>query len=199
MDKELLEKLLPLRNRIDAIDEQILRQALEQAREGRMHILGKMMQTLDHVKPELSKYAPKIVSFDISPDKIGDVVGKSGKTINQIIAETGVKIDISEEGNVVISSIDSAQNERAKHIIQSITEDLVVNNEYTGKVVKIMQFGAFVEISPTKDGMIHISKLSDKHIEKVEDVVKIGDNVKVKVLKVDEKGRVDLKLVEVIK
>lgn len=185
--------------KIKGIDEQILRQALEQAREGRMHILGKMMECLDHVKPELSKYAPKIISFNISPDKIGDVVGKSGKTINQIIAETGVKIDISEEGKVVISSIDPAQNERAKQIILGITEDLVVNNEYTGTVVKIMQFGAFVEISPTKDGMIHISKLSEKHIEKVEDVVKVGDKVKVKVLKVDEKGRIDLKLVEVIK
>jgi len=182
--------------KIKGIDEQILRTALEQARVGRLHILGKMMEALDHVRPELSKYAPKIISFNIDPDKIGDVIGKSGATINKIIEETGVKIDIEDDGKVSIASANKEMNERAKEIILGITEDLEVGKEYTGKVVKTTQFGAFVEVAPTKDGMIHISKLSKERVEKVEDVVKVGDRVKVEVIKIDDKGRVDLKLVE---
>ena len=182
--------------KIKGIDENILRTALEQARVGRLHILDKMMEALDHVRPELSKYAPKIISFNIDPDKIGDVIGKSGATINKIIEETGVKIDIDDDGKVSIASANKEMNERAKEIILGITEDLEIGKEYTGKVVKITQFGAFVEIAPTKDGMIHISKLSKERVEKVEDVVKVGDRVKVSVIKIDDKGRVDLKLVE---
>lgn len=182
--------------KIKGIDENILRTALEQARVGRLHILGKMMEALDHVRPELSKYAPKILTFNIDPDKIGDVIGKSGATINKIIEETGVKIDIDDDGKVSIASANKEMNERAKEIILGITEDLEVGKEYTGKVVKTTQFGAFVEIAPSKDGMIHISKLSKDRVEKVEDVVKIGDRVKVSVIKIDDKGRVDLKLVE---
>ncbi|MGN1212515.1 MAG: polyribonucleotide nucleotidyltransferase [Christensenellales bacterium] len=185
--------------KIKGIDEQILREALEQARVGRLHILGKMMECLDHVNPELSKYAPKIISFNIDPEKIGDVVGKAGKTINKIIEETGVKIDITDEGLVTIASINKDQNERAKQIILGITEDVKVGNQYTGRVIKISSFGAFVELAPTKEGMIHISKLSKERVEKVEDIVKVGDKVKVEVIKVDDKGRVDLKLLEVIK
>ena len=182
--------------KIKGIDENILRTALEQARVGRLHILSKMMEALDHVRPELSKYAPKIISFNIDPDKIGDVIGKSGATINKIIEETGVKIDIDDDGKVSIASANKEMNERAKEIILGITEDLEVGKQYTGKVVKLMQFGAFVEIAPSKDGMIHISKLAKERVEKVEDVVKIGDRVKVSVIKIDDKGRVDLKLVE---
>ena len=182
--------------KIKGLDENILRTALEQARVGRLHILGKMMEALDHVRPELSKYAPKIISFNIDPDKIGDVIGKSGATINKIIEETGVKIDIEDDGKVSIASANKEMNERAKEIILGITEDLELDKEYTGKVVKTTQFGAFVEVAPTKDGMIHISKLAKERVEKVEDVVKVGDRVKVKVIKIDEKGRVDLKLVE---
>ena len=182
--------------KIKGIDEQILRTALEQARVGRLHILGKMMEALDHVRPELSKYAPKIISFNIDPEKIGDVIGKSGSTINKIIEETGVKIDIDDDGKVSIASANKEMNERAKEIILGITEELEVGKQYTGKVVKIMQFGAFVEIAPTKDGMIHISKLSKERVEKVEDVLKLEDKVKVEVIKIDDKGRVDLKLVE---
>ena len=185
--------------KIKGIDEQILREALEQARHGRLHILGKMMECLDHVNPELSKYAPKIISFNIDPEKIGDVVGKQGKTINKIIDETGVKIDITDEGLVTIASINKDQNERAKQIILGITEDVEVGKQYTGTVQRLMNFGAFVELAPTKEGMIHISKLSKERVEKVEDVVNVGDKVKVEVIKVDEKGRVDLKLLEVIK
>lgn len=182
--------------KIKGIDENILRTALEQARVGRLHILGKMMEALDHVRPELSKYAPKILTFNIDPDKIGDVIGKSGATINKIIEETGVKIDIEDDGKVSIASANKDMNERAKEIILGITEDLEVGKEYTGKVIKTTQFGAFVEIAPSKDGMIHISKLSKDRVEKVEDVVKISDRVKVSVIKIDDKGRVDLKLVE---
>ena len=182
--------------KIKGIDEEILRTALEQARLGRLHILGKMMEALDHVRPELSKYAPKILTFNIDPDKIGDVIGKSGSTINKIIEETGVKIDIEDDGQVSIASKNTEMNQRAKEIILGITEDLELKKEYTGKVVRVMQFGAFVEIAPTKEGMIHISKLSDKRVEKVEDVVKVDDIVKVQVIKIDEKGRVDLKLVQ---
>ena len=182
--------------KIKGIDEQILRTALEQARLGRLHILSKMMETLDHVRPELSKYAPKILSFSISPEKIGDVIGKNGSVINKIIEETSVKIDIEDDGQVSIASRDEAMNQRAKEIILSITEELEVKKEYTGKVVRIIPIGAFVEIAPSKDGMIHISKLSDKRVEKVEDVVNVGDSVKVQVIKIDDKGRVDLKLVE---
>ena len=181
--------------KIKGIDEQILRTALEQARLGRLHILGKMMETLDHVRPQLSKYAPKILTFNIDPEKIGDVIGKGGATIDKIIEETGVKIDIEDDGKVSIASANEEMNQRAKEIILGITEDLVVGKEYTGKVARILQFGAFVEIAPTKEGMIHISKLAKERVEKVEDVVKVGDAVKVAVIKVDDKGRVDLKLV----
>ena len=184
--------------KIKGIDEDILRTALEQARLGRLHILSKMMEALDHVRPNLSKYAPKIVTFNIDPEKIGDVVGKSGKVINKIIEETGVKIDITDEGVVSIASQNEEMNDRAKQIILSIVQDLEVGKEYVGTVTRIMQFGAFVEIAPTKDGMIHISKLSSERVEKVEDVVNVGDKVKVSVIKIDEKGRVDLKLVSVL-
>lgn len=182
--------------KINGIDEDILRTALEQARVGRLHILGKMMECLDHVRPQLSKYAPKILTFDIDPEKIGDVVGKSGKTINEIIAKTGVKIDISDEGNVSIASTNEEMNNEAKRMILAITTDVAVGQTYLGTVEKISTFGAFVELAPTKSGMIHISKLSDKKVERVEDVVSVGDKVKVEVLKIDEKGRIDLKLVE---
>ena len=182
--------------KIKGIDEDILRTALEQARIGRLHILGKMMETLDHVRPELSKYAPKILTFAINPEKIGDVIGKNGSTINKIIEETGVKIDIDDNGQVSIASTKADMNERAKEIILGITEDLELKKEYVGTVVRLMQFGAFVEVAPTKEGMIHISKLSKDRVEKVEDVVALGDKVKVEVIKIDEKGRVDLKLIE---
>lgn len=144
---------------------------------------------------QLSKYAPKIITFSINPDAIKDVIGSGGKTINKIIDETGVKIDITDEGKVFIATPDSEMAEKAKRIILSIAEDLEVGKIYSGKVVKIMQFGAFVEIAPGKEGMIHISKLASKRVEKVEDVVKEGDEVEVEVIKIDNKGRVDLKLV----
>ncbi len=181
--------------KIKGIDEQILTTALEQARLGRLYILDKMLSVIDKPREQLSKYAPKIITFSINPDAIKDVIGSGGKTINKIIDETGVKIDITDEGKVFIATPDSEMAEKAKRIILSIAEDLEVGKIYSGKVVKIMQFGAFVEIAPGKEGMIHISKLASKRVEKVEDVVKEGDEVEVEVIKIDNKGRVDLKLV----
>ena len=181
--------------KIKGIDEQILTTALEQARLGRLYILDKMLSVIDKPRQQLSKYAPKIITFSINPDAIKDVIGSGGKTINKIIDETGVKIDITDEGKVFIATPDSEMAEKAKRIILSIAEDLEIGKIYSGKVVKIMQFGAFVEIAPGKEGMIHISKLASKRVEKVEDVVKEGDEVEVEVIKIDNKGRVDLKLV----
>lgn len=181
--------------KIKGIDENILRTALAQAKDGRMHILGKMLDTLSAPRKQLSKYAPKIITFCINPDKIKDVIGSGGKVINKIIEQTGVKIDINDDGKVFVASADEVACEKAKQIIINICSDLEVGKIYSGKVVRIMQFGAFVEVAPGKDGMIHISKLSSKRVDKVEDVVNIGDCVEVEVIKIDDKGRVDLKLI----
>ena len=182
--------------KIKGIDEKILTEALERARVGRLFILKKMTDVIAEPRKELSPYAPKIISFMINPDKIKDVIGTGGKMINKIIDETGVKIDISDEGMVSIAGVDSEMSQKAKDIILSITEDLEVGKTYTGTVERILQFGAFVNLGYGKEGMIHISKLSSKRVEKVEDVVKIGDKVEVSVIKI-EKGKVDLKLVGV--
>ena len=181
--------------KIKGIDKQILTTALEQARQGRIYILDKMLSVIDKPRAELSKYAPKIITFNINPDKIKDVIGSGGKVINKIIEETNVKIDIDDDGQVFISTPNEDMAQRAKEIILSIAEDFEVGKIYTGKVVKIMNFGAFVEVAQGKEGMIHISKLSSKRVEKVEDVVKVGDTVQVEVIKLDNKGRVDFKLV----
>lgn len=181
--------------KIKGIDENILRTALEQARQGRLYILDKMLAVIDKPRAEISKYAPKIITFTINPDKIKDVIGSGGKTINKIIEETGVKIDIEDDGQVFIATPDCDMAEKAKQIILNIAEDLEVGKIYSGKVSRIMKFGAFVDIAPGKEGMIHISKLSSKRVEKVEDVVNIGDEVEVEVIKIDDKGRVDLKLI----
>ena len=182
--------------KIKGIDKNILTTALGQARDGRMHILGIMLDTIAQPRESLSKYAPKIISFSIDPDKISEVIGKGGKVINKIIEETGVKIDIDDDGKVFIATPDEKMAQRAKEIIENIAREIEVGQEYVGKVVRIMQFGAFVELAPNKDGMIHISKLSKDRVDKVTDVVNIGDTVKVAVIKVDDKGRVDLRLVE---
>jgi polyribonucleotide nucleotidyltransferase len=178
--------------KIKGIGEDVLRQALAQALEGRMHILGKMLEALPAPRPELSKYAPKIVVFKINPEKIGEVVGPRGKTINKIIEQTGVKIDIEDDGSVYIATTDDVAAQKARQIIEGITKELKLGDEFEGTVVRIMPFGAFIEYAPGKDGMLHISKLANERVEKVEDVVAIGDTLPVKVAEVDSQGRINL-------
>ncbi len=179
--------------KIKGIDKAILTEALERAKIGRMYIMDKLLACISEPRKELSVYAPKIITMQINPDFIKDVIGSGGKTINKIIDETGVKIDIEDDGQVFIAGQDMAMIEKARDIIRGIVEVPEVGDVYDGKVVRIMQFGAFVELGGGREGMIHISKLSDKRVEKVEDVVKIGDAVEVEVIKIDEKGRIDLK------
>ncbi len=183
--------------KIKGISEEIMHTAINQANEGRQFILSKMLECVPEVRPQLSKYAPRIIFFKIDPEKIGDVVGKQGKVINSIIAETGTKIDIEDDGTVCIASYgDGESAEKAKAIIESIVHDPEVGDMFIGRVVRILsQTGAFVEFAPGKDGMIHISKMSDHRIDKVEDVLSVGDVVKVRIIKIGEKG-IDFKLLE---
>ena len=184
--------------KIKGLSEDILRRAIAQANEGRQFILHTMLDVLPQPRAELSKFAPKIISFNIDPEKIREVFGSGGKVINKIIEETGVKIDIDDDGKVCIATYgDNTENaERAKAIILSIARDPEVGDMFIGSVVRILsKVGAFVELAPGKDGMIHISKMSDKRIGQVEDVLNIGDTVKVEIIKIGEKG-IDLKLLE---
>lgn len=178
--------------KIAGINRAILQQALSQALQGRLHILKIMLDTLPQPREELSKFAPKIIRFTINPEKIREVIGPGGKMINKIIAETGVKIDIEDDGRVFISTPDQEAADKARKIIEGIAKDIEVGDVYTGKVVRIMNFGAFVELLPGKDGMIHISKLDTKRVEKVEDIVNIGDELEVRVSEIDAQGRVNL-------
>ena len=182
--------------KIKGISEQIMLDAIAQAQEARKFILGKMLECIPETSATLSEYAPKIITFKINPEKIGDVVGKQGKVINKIIEQTGTKIDIEDDGTVCVACFgDVANAERAKAIIQSIVHDPEVGDMFVGVVVRTIAIGAFVEFAPGKDGMIHISKLSSQRVNKVEDVVNIGDKVKVEIIKISEKG-IDLKLLE---
>jgi len=178
--------------KIKGINEEILTRALEQARLGRLFILDKMLETIDQPREDLSPYAPRIISFSINPDKIRDVIGSGGKTINKIIADTGVKIDIEDDGRVFIASCDGASAQQAKRIIESIVKDIEVGDLFLGKVVRIMPFGAFVNLTPGKDGLVHISKLSNRRVENVEDVVQIGDEIMVRVVEIDKQGKINL-------
>ena len=179
--------------KIDGLTYDIIKEAFERTRVARMYILNEvMLKAIPEPRKEISKYAPKIITITIDPEKIKDVIGSGGKVINKIIAETGVKIDIEDDGRVFIAGNDAEMANRAKETIEAITMDLEVGKTYVGKVVRIMNFGAFVEIAPGKEGMIHISKLAKERVEKVEDVVKIGDVVAVKVIEIDDQGRVNL-------
>lgn len=178
--------------KIKGINREILTRALEQARVGRLFILERMLETLAAPRAELSQYAPRIISFSIHPDKIRDVIGSGGKTINKIIADTGVKIDIEDDGRVFIASPDAAAAEAARKIIEGITKEIEVGDVYLGKVVSIKPFGAFVNLTPGKDGLVHISRLANKRVEKVEDVVNLGDEILVRVLEIDQQGKITL-------
>ena len=179
--------------KIHGLTRPIIEEAIARTREARMYILDNVMRpVISEPRKHLSPYAPKIKQITIDPQKIGDVVGKQGKVINKIIEETGVKIDITDDGSVNVCGTDEAMIDRAIQIITGIVTDIEAGMVFNGKVVRIMNFGAFVELAPNKDGMIHISKLSDKRVGKVEDVVNIGDEVTVKVTEVDKMGRINL-------
>ncbi len=178
--------------KIKGIGREILEQALSQAREGRMFILSKMLQTIQEPRNQLSPYAPKIVTMQINPDKIRDVIGPGGKIINKIIEETNVKIDIEQDGRVFIASSNSEMNEKARQIIENLVREVVVGETYLGTVKRIEKFGAFVEILPGKDGLVHISQVSTERVAKVEDVLSLGDTITVKVTEIDQQGRINL-------
>ncbi|MDZ5669640.1 polyribonucleotide nucleotidyltransferase [Bacillus stercoris] len=178
--------------KIEGLSREILEEALQQAKKGRMEILNSMLATLSESRKELSQYAPKILTMAINPDKIRDVIGPSGKQINKIIEETGVKIDIEQDGTIFISSTDESGNQKAKKIIEDLVREVEVGQLYLGKVKRIEKFGAFVEIFSGKDGLVHISELALERVGKVEDVVKIGDEILVKVTEIDKQGRVNL-------
>jgi polyribonucleotide nucleotidyltransferase len=170
----------------------LFRKALEQARQGRLHILDKMAEAIANPRQAMSTYAPRITTIQIHPDKIRDLIGPGGKTIRRIQEETGCQIDIEDDGKVFLATVDEEAMERAVAMIRDLTESVEVGRIYKGKVVRIMPFGAFVEILPRQDGLVHISQLADQRVGKVEDVVNIGDEIMVKVTEIDDRGRVNL-------
>ncbi|MBQ1465741.1 MAG: polyribonucleotide nucleotidyltransferase [Eubacteriaceae bacterium] len=178
--------------KIHGINEEILTKALTQAREGRLFILGKMLACIDKPRAEVSEYAPRIITMHIPVDKIREVIGSGGKVINKIIEDTGVKIDIEDDGTVYIGSTDAAAGLKAQQIIEGIIKDIEVGEVFTGKVTRIMNIGAFVEMPNGREGLVHISKLDTKRVENVEDVVSIGDEIEVKVVEIDKQGRINL-------
>ncbi len=180
--------------KIEGITEEIMKQALQQAKAGRLHILGEMASALTAPRAELSDYAPRLLTIKIHPDKIREVIGKGGATIQGITKETGTQIDIQDDGTIVIASVNAAAAQAAKARIEQITSDVEPGRIYEGKVAKIMDFGAFVTILPGKDGLVHVSQISSERVEKVSDKLKEGDVVKVKVLEVDKQGRIRLSI-----
>ena len=180
--------------KIEGITEEIMKQALQQAKAGRLHILGEMAHGLTAPREELSDYAPRLLTIKIHPDKIREVIGKGGSTIQAITKETGTQIDIQDDGTIVIASVNAIAAQAAKARIEQITSDVEPGRIYEGKVAKIMDFGAFVTILPGKDGLVHVSQISSERVEKVGDKLKEGDVVKVKVLEVDKQGRIRLSM-----
>lgn len=178
--------------KIDGINKEIFKQALAQAKRGREHIMGIMLDCIAEPRKELSKYAPKITTIHVDPEKISKIIGPGGKTIKKIVEETGTKIDIEEDGRVYIAAVNSEEAAKAIDMINGITAEAEVGKVYTGKVTRLMAFGAFVEILPGKEGLVHISQLSTERVNKVEDVVSVGDEIVVKVTEIDQKGRINL-------
>lgn len=178
--------------KIDGINKEIFKQALAQAKRGREHIMDIMLDCIAEPRKELSKYAPKITTIHVDPEKISKIIGPGGKTIKKIVEETGAKIDIEEDGRVYIAAVNSEEAAKAIDMINGITAEAEVGKVYTGKVTRLMAFGAFVEILPGKEGLVHISQLSTERVNKVEDVVSVGDEIVVKVTEIDQKGRINL-------
>jgi polyribonucleotide nucleotidyltransferase len=176
----------------EGLDHKIIRDTLHRAKEARLVILDKMAATLPAPRPQISKYAPRLLTIKIDPEKIGKIIGPGGKNIKALQADTGAQVDIEDDGTVYISSVDGAGAEKCRDIIEAMTAEVKVGKIYTGRVVSIKDFGAFVEIAPETDGLCHVSELSDKYVESVFDVVNIGDEVKVKVLLIDDQGRIKL-------
>jgi polyribonucleotide nucleotidyltransferase len=172
----------------------VLEEALNKAKKGRMHIMDKMLDVIPEPRPELSANAPAIITMNIDPEKIRFVIGPGGKMINKIIDETGADIDIEDDGLVKILTDDQEGGQRAKEMIERLTEEVEVGKIYQGKVKRIMNFGAFVEILPNKEGLVHISKLADHHVKEVGDVVSVGDEIPVKVIEIDNQDRINLSL-----
>jgi len=185
--------------KVHGIDKNILTDALEKARVGRLFILDKMIACIDKPRAEVSKYAPKIISMNINPDKIRDVIGAGGKVINKIIEETGVKIDIEDDGSVLIAAENVEAAYKAKKIIEGIVKEIEVGEIMLGKVVRLAAFGAFVELTDNKDGLLHISQISDKRVAKVEDVLNVGDEILVKVIEIDNQGKIKLSRKDALK
>jgi polyribonucleotide nucleotidyltransferase len=180
--------------KIDGITRDIMQDALDQAREARLHILGKMNEVIDQPRDKMSDWAPTIMSFKIDPEKIRDVIGKGGAVIRSITEETGATIDIENDGTVKIASVDGDSGREARRRIDLITAEVEVGQIYEGTVARLMDFGAFVTILPGKDGLVHISQISEERVERVSDKLKEGDHVRVKVLEVDRQGRVRLSM-----
>ncbi len=180
--------------KVDGIDRKVLEEALSEAKKGRLHILGKMNETISKPKDDLSPHAPRIITMTVKTDKIRDIIGPGGKTINKIIDETGVKIDINDDGHVVIASENTELGQKAIAMIEEIIRDVELGAIYLGKVTKLMNFGAFVEIFKGKEGLVHISNISKERVSKVEDVLKPGDEVMVKVTEIDKQGRINLSI-----
>jgi polyribonucleotide nucleotidyltransferase len=191
--------------KISGVNREVLQRALAQAKDARTFIMGKMLQAIPTHREELSPFAPRIITTVIHPDKIRDVIGPGGKIIKKIVDETGVKIDIEDDGRVFIAAIDGEAGKKALKIIESITKEIEVGKTYNGKVTRVMDFGAFVEVIPGvlglqgKEGLVHISQLSLDRVEKVEDVVKVGDSLEVKASGVDKQGRLNLSHKEVLR
>ena len=178
--------------KIDGINKEIFQQALAQAKKGRAFILDKMLEAISEPRKDLSPYAPKITTITVNPDKIRDIIGPGGKMIKKIVEETGAKIDVDDSGKVFVAAVNSESAQKAIAMIEGIVAVAEVGKVYTGKVTRLMNFGAFVEILPGKEGLVHISQLSTERVEKVEDVVSVGDEIAVKVVEIDQKGRINL-------
>lgn len=185
--------------KVQGITPALMAEALERARQARMHVLDEMEKTLAHPRPTISMYAPRLITLKIPVDKIREVIGPGGKVIRSIIEETGCKIDIADDGTVEIASTDEAAAEKALSIIHKIVEVPEVGKMYTGKVKRIVDFGAFVEILPGTDGLLHISQIAEQRIKRVQDVLSEGDEVTVKVIEIDPSGKIRLSRKEVLK
>jgi polyribonucleotide nucleotidyltransferase len=178
--------------KIKGLDLETMRMAMEKAKTARLHILSEMTKAIDKPREEISKYAPRIITIKINPEKIGEVIGPGGKIIRAIVEETGAKIDIEDDGTVLIASVEAEAGEAAKQRVMEIVEEPELDKEYIGTVRRITDFGAFIEIIPGTDGLLHISEIAWERINRVEDVFKVGDSVKVKVINIDPDGKVRL-------